>query len=277
MAEIEERYFHAKDGSSIFYRTAIPENAVACLILLHGYAEHSGRYLHVIDYFADRNIAVFAPDERGHGKTAKTLGYMESFDAVLEDIIMIHKQIKEKYPTRPIFLYGHSMGGLLALIYAEKKQSDLNGLILSGAALVLPDNIPPFLIKMAHFIAGVMPKLPVQEFDTSGVSRDPEIIRKIEADPLCYKGKTRAGTGDEIIQGIKRALANLSGITIPLLVCHGGSDPIINPDSSRNIYNTAGSEDKTLKIFENLYHEIHNEPEKAEVLNFIGDWIEKRI
>lgn len=277
MQDIKERNFHTKDGISIFFRTAIPENVAASLILLHGYAEHSGRYLHAINYFAERNIAVFAPDERGHGRTARLLGDIESFKFVMEDIAIIHKQIKERYPTRPVFLYGHSMGGLLAVLYAEKSEKDLKGLILSGASMILPDNVSPFLIKVARFIAKIMPKLPVQQFEYSGCSRDPKVIDAIREDPLYYKGKTRARTGNEIIQGIKEALANLKNITIPILICHGGADPIINPDASKNIYKNVGSEDKELKIFDGLYHEIHNEPEKTEVLKYLGDWIEKRI
>jgi len=277
MQDIEERNFHTKDGTSVFYRMAIPENAAASLIILHGYAEHSGRYMHVIRYFVEKNIAVFAPDERGHGKTAKLLGDMEGFQEVMDDISMIHKQIKEKFPTRPIFLYGHSMGGLFAVLYAERHEKDLNGLILSGSLMILPENVSPLLIKIAGFIAAVMPKLPLQPFDYSGCSRDPKVIEALEKDPLYYKGKTRARTGNEIIKGIKEAITNLKNITLPVLICHGGADHLVNPDASKTIYENVNSGDKKLKIFTGLYHEIHNEPEKEEVLKYMGDWIDKRI
>ncbi len=277
MVEISERYYHSKDGSSIFYRSAVPENPIASVIILHGYAEHSGRYLHVIDYLAGRNLAVFAPDERGHGKTAKTLGDIESFKLVLEDIDLLVTQADEKFPTRPIFMLGHSMGALLAVLYAERFEERLRGLILSGAALVLPDNVSPFLKKIAGFIARVAPRLQVQTFDSSGISRDPEVIRKKDEDPLYYKGKTMARTGDEMLKGIESAIAGLKSISLPILILHGGADPIISPEASKMVYENVSSEDKTLKLFEGLYHEIMNEPEKDEVLEFIGNWIEKRI
>ena len=277
MAVIEERYYHSKDGSKIFYRSSVPENPIASVIILHGYAEHSGRYLHVMEYFANRGFAVFAPDERGHGKTARTLGDVEDFRLVLEDVDMLVTQAGEKFPTRPVFMLGHSMGGLLAVLYSERYGNKLRGLILSGAALVLPDNVSSFLKKMASFLAKIAPKLQVQSFDSSGISRDPEVIRKKDSDPLYYKGKTMARTGNEILKGVESAIDRLKDITISLLILHGGADPIISPKASEMIFNAVSSEDKTLKIFDGLYHEIMNEPEKDQVLEFIGDWIEKRI
>ncbi len=277
MAEISERYYHSKDGSSIFYRSAVPENPIASIIILHGYAEHSGRYLHVIDYFAERNLAVFAPDERGHGKTAKVLGDIESFRLVIEDIDLLVTQAEEKFATRPVFMLGHSMGALLALLYAEKFEERLKGLILSGPALILPDNVSPLLKKMAGFMAKIAPRLGVQPFDSSGISRDPEVVRKKDEDPLYYKGKTRARTGNEMLRGIESAIAGLKDISLPILILHGGADPIISPEASKIVYANVSSEDKTLKLFDGLYHEIMNEPEKEEVLEFIGNWIEKRV
>ncbi len=277
MAEIEERYYHSKDGSKIFYRSAIPENPIASVVILHGYAEHSGRYLHVMEYFAGKDFAVFAPDERGHGRTAKTLGDIESFRLVLEDVDILVTQASEKFPTRPVFMLGHSMGGLLAVLYAEKYEDRLKGLVLSGAALVLPDNVSSFVKKMAGLLAKIAPRLQVQKFDSSGISRDPEVVRKKDEDPLYYKGKTMARTGNEMLRGIESAIAGLSSISVPILVLHGGADPIISPEASKMIYENVSSEDKTIKLFEGLYHEIMNEPEKDEVLDFISDWIEKHI
>ncbi len=277
MAEIEERYYHSKDGSKIFYRSAIPENPIASIVILHGYAEHSGRYLHVMEYFAGKDFAVFAPDERGHGRTAKTLGDIESFRLVLEDVDILVTQASEKFPTRPVFMLGHSMGGLLAVLYAEKYEDRLKGLVLSGAALVLPDNVSSFVKKMAGLLAKIAPRLQVQKFDSSGISRDPEVVRKKDEDPLYYKGKTMARTGNEMLRGIESAIAGLSSISVPILVLHGGADPIISPEASKMIYENVSSEDKTIKLFEGLYHEIMNEPEKDEVLDFISDWIEKHI
>ncbi len=277
MANIEERYFYGKDGSKIFFRSSVPENPIATVIILHGYAEHSGRYIHVMDYLTSRNFAVFAPDERGHGKTARVMGDLEGFDRIIDDTDILVKQAAEKYPTRGVFMLGHSMGGMIALLYTEKYQEKLKGLILSGPMLVLSEQPSGFLRLLSKVMGKLLPRLPVKSFDSSYVSRDNEVVKRKDEDPLYYKGKVMARAGYWFLKGIDEAIADLGRIEIPVLVMHGGGDRIIDPEASKIVYHNVSSEDKTLKIFDGLYHEIMNEPEKDEVLKMIGDWIEKRV
>ena len=273
----ETGYLKAQDGARIFYRSLVPEKALSGLIILHAYAEHSGRYEEVMKFLSIRGRAVFIPDHRGHGREAKILGDIQKLDLVIEDIRALHQEALRRVPGVPFFILGQSMGGMLGLLYARRFQEELKGMVLCGALAKLPDYVSPFLVKISGIVSKLFPLLPLQEFDYTKLSRDPAVIRGLEEDPLYYKGKIRARTGFELLNGIRKAIDGLGDLKLPVLILHGGEDVNVEPEASEVIFEKISSSDKTKKIFAGLRHEIMNEPEKQEVLKVIGDWIQKRI
>lgn len=269
-------FLQSADGLSIFYRYVLPAKPAAAVILIHGYAEHSGRYGWVMETLAGKGFAAYAMDCRGHGRSAKVLADLDSVDKVLGDLRALQAAVREALPQAPVFLLGHSLGGTLALLYALRFQEELRGLVLSAPTATLPDYASPFLVKISALLARLFPLLPVQDFNYKTLSRDPEVIRRVVEDPLYYKGKIRARTGYEILRAIREVEANLEQVRLPVLLLQGGEDSIVGSHDAELVDKKAASPDKTLKIFPGLYHEILNEPEKQQVMDLILDWLQKK-
>lgn len=270
-------WFITADERTVFYRSIVPAEPRAILILNHGVSEHSGRYAHVMRFFAERGIAVFAEDHRGHGRTARTLGDVESFDAILGDLAVLHRNALQRLPGLPVFLLGHSMGGLLSVLYAERTPG-LTGAIFNAAALDVPDDVSPVLLAAVRVLAKLTPRLGVEPFyDPSSLTDDPAVIAAIEADPLFYKGKMRARTGNELVQGIRHAVASLANLRLPMLVTHGTADTTVPPRASEVLFGAATSHDKQLHFFDGMKHEVHNHLARQEVLEYWWKWLETRL
>ena len=274
MPTLEQNYLAATDGHNVFYRSSIPKHPQAHIIIIHGYGEHGGRYQHVMQHLAGKGFACFTPDHRGHGKSAKRLGFIKRIERIIQDIYELKELITKDYSARTIFLFGHSMGALLTLNYLIAHPSEIQGAALIAPMIIIPDYISPVLKALTGLISALFPTLPVQNFDTAETTRDPEIIAAANKDPLNYHGKIRARTGAEMMKSMEYVNAHLDSITTPLLIMQGSEDKILPIESSGRVYRLVSSQDKTLKIFEGLYHELINEPEKEEVLAYITDWIE---
>ena len=273
-----EGSFEGGGGRSLFYRSWVPMRAVGCVLLLHGY-EHSGRYEWVGEQLADAGFAVFAPDHRGFGASARpgALADMDSLEKAVEDIGRLVPIARREVPAAPLFLLGHSIGGMLALLFALRHPEGLRGLITSGAAVEIPEYISPLLLQVSGLLSRLLPLLPAQPFEYHNVCRDPEVIRRIEEDPLYYKGKLRVRTGYQSVLGIRQVREGLGQLQLPLLVLHGSDDKIISPKASEAVYAGVSSPDKTLKIFPGLWHEILNEPERRQVLELILGWLRRHL
>jgi len=274
--DLSEHWLRCHDGQLVFYRAIRPETLRGGVLLCHGYSEHSGRYIEVMRAFADAGLWVFAPDHRGHGRTATVLGDLSSSEAVVSDLHALRKRMEATLGTKPLFLFGHSMGALLALKYLQA-HGGCSGAILNGAALKVPKNIPHIARHAARLLADHLPLLAVQGFfDPQRACNDPDVWRQMRADPLRYKGKIRARTGREIMDTIACVRADLPSITLPVLITHGGADPTVPPRVSQILFDTVGSQDKTLHIFDGLRHEVQHEPERAEVIATWVSWLAAR-
>jgi len=267
----------ARDGAKIFYRWVQPARPRGIVLISHGVNEHSGRYGRVLEFLAGQGWAAFVPDLRGHGRSARVLGDLESLDKVLEDLEAVRQETRRLLPGLPVLVWGFSLGGLFALLYAHRYQQELCGLILCGPSVMLPSYVSPLLVLLSSLIAALFPLLPVQEFDYTRLSRDPEVIRRLKEDPLYYKGKLRSRSGVEILRGMKRVVPLLPGIRLPTLILHGGEDVTVEPASSRLVLEGISSPDKELRLFPGLRHEILNEPEREEVYALIARWLERRV
>jgi acylglycerol lipase len=274
MTRHQQNYFTSTDNLQLYEQWWRPENPKAVVIIVHGVGEHSSRYTHVAAHLTRHNYAVYTFDLRGHGRSAGDRCFVRSFDEYLADLSVLVQDVRKDESGKPVFMLGHSLWGAIATLFAIQHQHLLNGLALSGPALKLGDDIPPYLTKVSKLIGRWFPKLPTLKLDGNAVSRDPLVVHAYNSDPLNYHGGILAATGAAIIRGTQLIQSRMEVITLPLLIMHGTADRLTNPDGSRQLYTRAQSRHKTLKLYEGLYHEIMNEPEKEQVLADILHWLE---
>lgn len=260
------------DNTKIHKLEWLTEEPKAHVLLVHGYAEHAGRYNHFAHYLNTQGISVTSYDQRGYGKSDGLEGYIDRFSKYISDLKEIRAQIKE-----PVFLMGHSMGGLIATRYIESNgREQIKGLISSSALLELDPKLSPLLQALAPILGFLFPKLQTEKLDKTYITRDPKELEKYMSDPLIYLGGTRARTGAEMLKAVKEVRLGFGKIDLPLLALHGGSDKLTLPGGTKKLHADATSADKTLKIYPELYHELLNEPEKEMVMSDIANWILER-
>ena len=267
--------YTAHDGTRLFTQAWLPDDEPkAVIFLIHGYAEHSGRYRHVGEFLAGRGYAVYTMDLRGHGQSDGFRADIDRYETYLDDLYGYFQEVKAANAGRRIFVLGHSMGGILALAFAARHQEELTGVITSGAAVSMGDAVPGYMKAISRLLAAVAPRLPVMPLDAETISRDPAVRAAYDADPLNYRGKVRARMGAQMLALAQDAQERLPQITIPVLSMHGSKDVLADPEGLRVIERTIGSSDKTMRLYEGLYHEIFNEPEKEQVLNDMAAWLD---
>ena len=263
--------------SGIQYRHWPVENARACVLLAHGLAEHSGRYEHVAARFNERGVAVVAPDHIGHGASPGVRVYLKAFSEFLAPLQTLRDQISDWYPDTPLFLLGHSMGGLIAAHLLLKSQADFRGAMFSGPAFHAVDPAPAPVLWVGRVLRYLLPKLGMVALDSSGISRDPTVVADYLADPLVHNGKITTGLGIEMLDAMDEAIANAGDITLPVYIAHGQADRMAGPEGSQAFFDALGAQDKTLDFWPDLYHEIFNEPESPEVITRYVDWLEAHL
>ena len=276
--EHHEGRFEGVRGTEIRYQYWLPDGEPdASLLIVHGLAEHCGRYANVIDRFVPRGYAVYGVDHIGHGKSAGRRVYVERFGDFIAVLKTYVDRIGEWRPGVPLFMVGHSLGALIGAVYLLDHPGDLAGAILSGPLVKVPDNISPATVLLSRLLSVVLPKLGVAAVDATGVSRDPAVVRAYVEDPLVYTGKTTARLGCEMLKAMHRVAEEASKIQLPLLVLQGGADRLVSPDGAEMLHRLAGSTDKTLKVYDGLHHEVYNEPERDVVLADVEAWLRERL
>ncbi len=271
-----EGKFRTRDGLELFSREWAPEGAPrANLILLHGYGEHSGRYEHVGKALNGIGLLVYTYDQRGFGRSPGKRGYIRRFDELLSDLDAYVEHLRPQLADRPLFLMGHSMGGMVLARYMQTRKPDVRGLVFSSPLLAVKKDISPILISLARVLSALTPWLPVAKVDSADLSRDPEVARIVDADPLDYHGSMLARTGAELNAAIALARAGFKAITAPAYIIHGTDDRLVPCEGSRLLYEDCGSADKTLKLYEGGYHELVNDIEKDKVIADLCAWLEQ--
>jgi alpha-beta hydrolase superfamily lysophospholipase len=201
---------------------------------------------------------------------------VDRFEQYLADLDAFRLHVAP--PTdAPVFLFGHSMGGLVALLYTLNRAPDFRGLLLSAPAIEVNPDLAPFLRRVAQGLGRLAPTLPTVHSPQGVISRDPAVVEAARQDPLNYHGRTLARTGAELLRAGDEAQSRLHELRTPFLVCHGTADPLASPVWSRRLYERAAAEDKTLKLYNGLYHETFNEPEQDAVLADLGAWLAARL
>ena len=252
------------------------EDPRAIVVIAHGKDEHIGRYRHVVTALSDTGYAVFAHDHRGHGKSDGPRGVIAHFDDYVDDLDLLVEFARDRYPGRPVFLLGHSMGGLIATRYAIRIQEKLTGLILSGPALVLGVNVPWWQKRMLLVLGRLLPDRTLPTPEAGILSRDREIETLFHADPLCNNERTRLGFARKLYLAAETTRSRGSDLKIPLLLMHGENDELASPLGSKALYEQSGSSDKTLKLWPEDRHEIFNELDKNEVIAYMISWLNAR-
>jgi acylglycerol lipase len=269
-----EESFSGQAGLSIHLQSWLPEgDPHTVVVIAHGFGEHSGRYANVVNALVPAGYAVYVPDHRGHGKSDGHRALIDRHEYLLDDLDKVFATAAERHPGLPTFLIGHSMGGNIALASALRRQSHLQGLVLSGP-LVTNEGIPGLLVLLAPLLGKIAPKLGTKQLDAGGVSRDAAVVAAYAADPLVFHGKVPAGTGAALIATCKEFPLRLPSLRIPLMVVHGSADTLVPVGNGRAAHRLAGSSDKTLKIYDELFHEVFNEPEHATVIGDVLAWLE---
>ena len=264
------------DGLSLAVRNWKPETEPKALIcLVHGLGEHSGRYNHLGGYLKGAGYALLAFDLRGHGRSQGQRGYSPNFRALLQDISLSLEEGQKLYPGRPLFLYGHSMGGTLVLNYVLRNRPSLAGVIVTSPLLRTAFAPPLWKVILGRIMYYLWPNLSLaNELDCQGISRDPAIVHAYKNDPLVHDRLTPR-LGIDLLRGGLWAFEHAAEFTLPLLLMHGDADSIVSAKASGEFAARAGNS-CTLKIWPGLYHELHNEPEKDEVLSYLLGWLEWR-
>ncbi|MEV5650300.1 lysophospholipase [Nocardia sp. NPDC052254] len=262
-------------GGQVFWRAWLPEGPVrAVVVLVHGVAEHSGRYDHVGKRLADSGFAVYAFDHIGHGRSAGGSANIESLDAAADNVNTMLAIASAKHPDLPRFILGHSMGSLITLYLATRAPVDVTGIAVSAPPVVLEAG-NPIQRLLAPVLSRWAPGLGVLQLDSAMISRDPEVIRAYDSDPLVHRGKLPARTATEILRGAEFVLGHLDALRVPTLVMHGGDDALAIPTGADRIEAGAAATDLTVLRYPGLYHEIFNEPEQQRVLDDLVRWLEE--
>jgi len=243
---------------------------------VHGLAEHSGRYAHVGAYLSSQGYNVFAYDQRGHGRSGGMRSYIHSMDELICDLRVIIAQIRQQEAELPLYVFGHSMGTQVVLSYVLESQDEVQGAIVSAPVIIAGEDVTPLLGMAIRVISRLAPRFRTVALSGGSVSRDPREVQKYNEDPLNYRGRIPARTGAELIQTMDRIQARMHRIKLPILILHGTADSLVSVSSSQLLYETITSADKTIRLFDGLYHEILNEPEREEVMGEIVAWLDAR-
>lgn len=269
-----ESNWKSVDGLKLYAQAwepdGIPLKGVVCL--LHGIGEHSGRYAHVAEAFGKEGFALFTADMRGHGQSEGLKGHVPSMEILMQDVDILLKQVKVRYPTLPVILYGHSLGGILVLHYSLKRKPDVQGVLVTSPAMHSSLEQQPAKVLAAKVMGSLVPKMTiVSGLDVTAISHDSEVVKAYNKDPLVHD-RISVGFGKLLLHVCKYNLEHASEFPLPLLLMHGKEDAIAFPSSSEEF---AGALDGkcNLVLWEGGYHELHNEPFQNEVFKTMTDWM----
>ena len=277
MATHQEGHFSGERGLDIYWQAWLPDGTPrAVVVLAHGASEHSGRYAWTGEQLAERGYALYAIDHRGHGRSAGDRAVIDRMSHAVEDLHTLVEKAAAAHSGRPVVLLGHSMGGAVALSYTIEHEDALDALVLS-APLAALEAASPVARVAGRVLSVVAPSLGVVAIDSTAVSRDPQVVADYDADPLNYHGKLPARTVAELTSAIDGYPDAVQRFDLPLLVMHGMADRLTPLAGSEMVVQRAGSKDKELKRYDDLFHEILNEPERRQVLDDIAAWLDERF
>ena len=270
--------FVSPDGIKIFYRQYQAESERARMVLSHGVGEHSGRYGNVIERVLPKGFSVWAPDHRGHGQSGGKRGHVLNFVQYLTDLRLTVELAKKDMPGEmPCFLLGHSMGGLIALYFAQHYPELIDGVVASSPCLGMVIEIPAVKKVLGSFMSYVWPGMTMGSgLDATKISRDENVVSAYKNDPLVHD-RVSARFFTELLAAMESVNQQASALNVPVLMQVAGEDYLVNADSSKHFFEKLTLQDKTLHVYDDMYHEIYNAPQdqKGRVLDDLETWLDK--
>jgi acylglycerol lipase len=273
----EEDTFVGVRGLRIHVRTWAPASPPrGVVVIAHGFAEHGGRYAAVAERLLAGGMAVAAADHRGHGLSEGARTSVVRFADYVDDLTTVVSRARARWPSQRQVLLGHSMGGLIALDYAVRANPSLDGLVLSAPA-ACPGDVSKVQLALGRLLSRVAPNVGVLKLPLNRISRDQAVVDAYNNDPLVFRTPIRARLGAEMLDAMDRVDKALPAMRMPLLVMQGTADGLVDPGCGPHVYERAGSTDKTLKMYDGLWHEIFNEPERDQVLADLTTWLQSHL
>lgn len=270
--EQQEFTFVGAAAATLFGQSWRPEQPKAVVLVVHGFGEHSGRYGYLVPPLTAAGYAVYSLDHRGHGRSPGKRGHIDSFDDYLADVRALAAFAQAASPGLPVVVFGHSLGGLIALLYALRYPSGLAGVIASAPLLTKP-NVSPMLLTVAQLLSRVAPSFALDTgLDATTISRDPAEVARYTSDPQVHS-KSTARAGSEIMKAIDWAQAHAGELTVPLLLYHGDADNLVPIEGSRRFFAAVQEQDKQFVERPGGYHESHNDLGRDELFAMIVAWL----
>jgi alpha-beta hydrolase superfamily lysophospholipase len=271
-----EGKWQSADGTQRYAQWWLPDGEPqASVVIVHGLGEHSQRYQHVAEFFNQHGIALLAYDLRGHGRSEGTRGDVTSFDAASQDVTQALEQAQRIAPGAPQFIYGHSLGGALSLYYLFNCKPQITGMVVTAPGLSTEEPVPAWKMTLGKILAKISPSTPMDNgLDFDSLCSDPVIVERYRTDPLVHP-KITAGFGVDLInQG--EWIRGMKHSPLPLLIMQGTGDHVIAAQT--NIAFAENLEGNvTLKVWKDFCHELHNEPQWQEVLNYVMGWMHAQM
>lgn len=278
MAEtrIEEGYFSARDGVRLFWHSARVASPAAHVLVLHGYAEHLGRYGEICRALTDAGYSVHLVDCRGHGQSGGKRAHVDDFARYLSDLELFLARVREQAHGAPVFLLGHSHGALIGARYLLDRPDAVRGAVLASPYFRLKMRVSPLKILAGKLVARVLPSLPMKnEIKPEELTRDAAIQAQTRADPL-YQRIATPGWFNQSSAAQEAVLRRATEFVTPFLLLTGGGDSIADSAASREFFEHATSKDKQHKDYDGLLHELFHEPERETVFRDVVGWLDER-
>jgi len=262
--------------ATLYAQAWLPEREPRTVIVVsHGLAEHSGRYAQFAERFVAHGHAVYALDHRGHGRSTGARANIDRFSYLASDLGTFVGRAQRQHPDAPVFLVGHSMGGAIALATALRSPASLKGLVLSAPALAAGEAVAPFKAFVARLLSKFAPNTGALTLPATAISRDPAVVRAYETDPLVFRGSIPARTLVELMEAMASFPEAAPRLKLPVLVQHGTADRLVPLAAVRPVYERLGqAKARTIRLYDGLFHEAYNEPEREQVLADLESWID---
>jgi acylglycerol lipase len=272
---MNESTFEGVGGLKIFYRSWLPAGAPrGVVVIVHGFNSHSGYYLWTAERLVSRGFAVYALDHRGRGRSDGERYFVEKVSHYVDDVGTLVQIAKRERPKLPVFMLGHSAGGVISCSYALDHQAELAGLLCESFAFQV--YAPDFALAVLKGVSHLAPHAHVLKLKTEDFSRDPRVVEAMLKDPLLENEVQPTLTVAEMVRADERLNREFSKLTLPVLILHGTADKVTRPGGSQVFYDNAGSKDKTLKLYEGYAHDLLNDVGKEQVMDDVLGWLEKR-
>ncbi len=266
------------EGVRLHLQAWLPDGEpAAVLAVIHGYGEHGGRHCRLGEAMAARGYAVYACDLRGHGLSSGVRGQVRRFSDYFDDAAVYLDEVRRLQPGRPVYLLGHSLGGLIAALYAADRPQGLDGLILSSPFLRLVMTPPLSKIVGARILAVMMPDWNIgNTLQAADLSHEPDVVDAYVTDPLVHH-VAPSRWAVQALAAQRAAPAAAARLSLPLLLLYGDADAVADPEAAREFFAVAGSADKTERCYEGYYHELFNETGRETVFADLAAWLDEHV